>query len=190
MNAVILALAVLAQSPFIMPPQTNTCSAGSISGSALSVSGVATVTGQFVANGGMQLNGWLSTPVASVNYVAASAVSIAAANGASQFIGLAANTGVTVTLSGFAAGDTVLITVFQGTAGTGTITHWRGDGGSSTVLFPGGNIPTITATANAIDHFSCTCLCAAGSICPVTGSATLAAGTYSCVPAQNQGVTS
>ena len=134
MNAIILAMALVGQAPWIMPAPCT--ASGAITSSSFSCTG------------------HVSTPVYPVSSGTATAT-IDAANGDSQSLNLASATGtVTVTLANFVAGDTLTLTIIQHASAPQTIA-WTG--GSTVVKWPGATVPTITATNSAVDEVSCKC---------------------------------
>lgn len=119
------------------------------------VSGTLTSTGAFTASAAANFSADVHTPVFA-NSVSSNTVTIARSNGDSQSLALTAATGtVTATLSGFAAGDTLTLTVTQKASSPVNVT-WTG--GGATVRWPGGTGPTISTGASAIDEiqFKCT----------------------------------
>lgn len=103
--------------------------------------------------GKLSLKGQVTTPLFS-NVVTANASTINFANGPSQTLSLGAATGsVTVTLSGFNAGDTLSLSILQHASAPQNITSWVV--GGTKAWWPGGTTPTITATNSAHDEVAC-----------------------------------
>ena len=120
-------------------------------------------TNALVMNSSLGVNNGMTCatgkPVHTAIYAGASSTTTAtvdAANGPSQSLSLAAATGnVTVTFTGFVAGDTLALTVIQHASAPQNITSWNG--GTFTTYWPYAAAPTITAVNSAQDEVSCHC---------------------------------
>jgi hypothetical protein len=168
MTALLLLAAILGQSgsPFLIPPPG---SPGAVNGNG-TVSGTETVTGLLTANGGLTLAAQHTTVTPYTASSGTTTATISAANGNSQTLTLAAATGpVTVTISGFTAGDTFNVAILQHASAPVAISSW--DGGTIKVAWGNGVLPTITATNSAVDLISCRVYTSILAICSVAAQA-------------------